>query len=90
MGWTGRATGRANGIFGTLEQLRATRFHVPKITFIVTSPFSGALENEVDLRMACSKKGRIYDLGSGLLKFQNRCQVSGGKRRGSAAQTASR
>jgi hypothetical protein len=56
---------RAN--FGLLEHLRETRFGVPKITFIVTPPFTKCLKNQADLRVQCSKNARIR---ASWVKFQ--------------------
>ena len=49
----------AEGIFGSFEHLRETRFTVPQITFIVTPGCVSALENRAVLPTACSKNARI-------------------------------
>jgi hypothetical protein len=56
--------------FGLLEHVRETRFHVPKITFIVTPPFSAGRKNQAELKTRCSKNARIRASGISWAKFQ--------------------
>jgi len=58
-------------IIGFLEQVRETRFGVPKITSIVTPPVMNRLENELDLPSGRCKNGRIRAVNIMDLMFQN-------------------
>jgi hypothetical protein len=62
---------RRFGTIGFLEHVRATRFHVPKITFIVTPSVAEGLENQAELKTKCSKNARIRATGISREKFQN-------------------
>jgi hypothetical protein len=75
MSWRYRAAGRrcarrSERFFGTLEHARATRFHVPKNTFIVTGRLENGLKKQAQSRGACDNEARIHDLSSRFWKFQ--------------------
>jgi hypothetical protein len=66
-----RQVGLSGANFGLLEHPCETRFHVPKITFIVTPPFSKHLTNKAISDHARSKNARIRASGISWVKFQN-------------------
>jgi hypothetical protein len=69
-----RQADRAGSNFGVLEHRRETRFGVPKITFIVISPFSKRLKNQADSHAPCSKNARIR---ASWAKFQKSTAIVG-------------